>query len=169
MTKRSRAYFKECKRGKAAIASGGYWFRAKKFKLQTGLTFAEQRKMGSMKKYRDVLKFPIVYDPAPFIPGDKPSTPEEIAEWMNKNWAEEGEKFTAFDGKIIKSNTMEGYTFHVKMPKETLDEIIEHKMNPVNVDAMEFPKAIYSYARRGLWDKSGNPAPPAEFEDHPFT
>lgn len=126
MTKRSIDYFKECKRGKAAIAAGGYWFRTKKFKLQTCLSFAEQRKMGSKRKCKDVLQFPIVYD-QPFVPGEKPTTPEDIAAWMNKHWAEEGEKFTAFDGKIIRSNLIEGYTIHSPVSKEGIEYILSGK------------------------------------------
>ncbi len=54
MTNRSRAYFKECKRGKKAIAEGGYWIRQRKPVILFGGSFAEMRKW---RKYRNKLLF----------------------------------------------------------------------------------------------------------------
>lgn len=55
MTNRSRAYFKECKRGKKAIAEGGYWIRQRKPVILFGGSFAEQRKW--RKGCRNKLQF----------------------------------------------------------------------------------------------------------------
>ena len=63
-TKRAADYFRECKRAKAIIAAGGYYCKKGKFRLHTGLTFAEQRKefrhlrIRSWKEYKPVLQFP---------------------------------------------------------------------------------------------------------------